>query len=133
MPIKSSCLPLFINFEKSVENLLSSKIKILESDGGMEFSSHTFQQFLIKHEITHWISCPHTPQQKVIVKCKHKYIVETSLALMTRSSMPNKYCDYAFYIATFLIHLPIQTIHNLSPWPISYHKPPNYSMLKVIG
>jgi hypothetical protein len=51
----------FVKFKSLAENQLSSKIKTLQSDGGGEYMSNQFQNFLSTHGIFHRCSCPHTP------------------------------------------------------------------------
>jgi len=43
---KSDVLDCFINFKCLMENLLSCKLKRLQTDGGGEYTSHTFKQYL---------------------------------------------------------------------------------------
>lgn len=88
MHAKSNIYNLFCQFKAQIENLLSVKIKILQSGGGKEFMSKTFQSFLTQNEMTHRISCPHTPQQNGSVERKHCHIVETGLSLSSHSHMP---------------------------------------------
>ncbi|BBH01204.1 transposable element gene [Prunus dulcis] len=71
-----------------VENLFSTKIKALQTDGGGEYTSHIFHNFLVTHGIDHRISCPHHPEQNGLAERKHRHIVDTGLTLLAHASMP---------------------------------------------
>lgn len=46
MVLRSEAYDCFVKFKSLAENLLSCKMKSLQSDGGGEFISHRFQSFL---------------------------------------------------------------------------------------
>ena len=59
---KSDMLDCFIKFKCLIENLLTCKIKKLQTDGGGEYTSYHFKQFLSIHGILHRNYMPtHTP------------------------------------------------------------------------
>ncbi|MBN8086387.1 transposase family protein, partial [Vibrio vulnificus] len=79
------------------------KIKILQTDGGGEFTSLTFENHLSNCGIHHQLSCPHTPQQNGVAERKHRHIVETGLTLLFQANIPTKYWVDAFLTTIFLI------------------------------
>jgi hypothetical protein len=84
--------------------------------------------------IIHRISCPHTHQQNRIIERKHRHIIETGIALLAHSSLPQCYWVDAFQTASFLINRMLTTVlKNKSPLEVLFHKPPDYSLLKVFG
>lgn len=60
---KSGCFSAFLKFKNEAENILSTRLKILQSDGGSEFTSKRFTDFLSSHGIIHRISCPTNPKK----------------------------------------------------------------------
>jgi hypothetical protein len=50
---KSEVFQCFVKFEDLVENQFSCKIKSLQSNGGSEYTSHQFQNFLSQNGILH--------------------------------------------------------------------------------
>lgn len=52
----------FQNFHRMIENLLSLRVKTLQSDGGGEFVNNQFSSYLQTCGISHHISCPFTTQ-----------------------------------------------------------------------
>lgn len=88
------CLPnlkpiTFFEFKTYVENILSSRIKAFQSDGGVEFMSTRFQTFLASHGTVYRISCPHKPKQDGAAKRKHQQIVKIGLTLLPKAHMPS--------------------------------------------
>jgi transposase InsO family protein len=101
---KSNTLDCFIKFKCLIENLLTCKIKKLQTDGGEEYTSYHFKQFLSTHGILHRITCLYTPQQNGIVERKHRHVIETGIALLAQSHLPPKYWVEACLTAVFLIN-----------------------------
>jgi hypothetical protein len=127
-------LDCFIKFKSLIENLLSCKIKQLQTDGGGEYTSHPFKQFFTTHGIHHRITCPHTSQQNGIAERKHRYVIETGLALLAQSHLPSKYWVEACLTAVYLINrMPSQTLQNVSPYTKLFKAEPSYSGLRVFG
>lgn len=50
---KFDVMPTFVTFKRMIENRLNRTIKILQTDGGGEFTSLAFRHFLRDHGITH--------------------------------------------------------------------------------
>jgi len=131
---KSDVFVCFLKFKCLVENLLSRKIKQLQTDGGGEFTSSQFKMFLANNGIIHRISCPYTSEQNGIVERKHRHVVESGLTLLAHSHLPNKYWVDAFLTAIYLINrLPTPTLNNNTPYTKLFNAEPDYSILRVFG
>lgn len=76
MKRKSDVLFIFPQFISMVENICSSKIKYIRSDGGGEFIGHAMK-LIFNREIVHRISCLGTPEQSGVAECNYGYAVET--------------------------------------------------------
>jgi len=108
---KSNVLECFIKFKCLMENLLSCKLKRLQTSGGGEFTSHHFKQHLSTHGILHRITCPHTSQQNGIAERKHRHVIETGLALLAQSHLPPVYWVETCLTAVILTnHMPTLTL-----------------------
>ena len=57
--------------------MFERKIKIFQSDGGGEFTSHFFKNHLSNCRIHHQLSCPTTVERNGVAERKHRHIVET--------------------------------------------------------
>lgn len=60
---KSDVEPIFLQFQKHVENSLGHRIKTIQSDWGGEY--HKLHKYFQNTGITHRISCPHTHTSKM--------------------------------------------------------------------
>jgi hypothetical protein len=117
-----------------MENLLSCKIKQIQTDGGGEYTIHPFKQFLATHGIHHRITCPHTSQQNGIAERKHRHVIETGLALLAQSHLPPKFWVEACLTAVYLINrMPSHTLQNLTLYTNLFKAEPSYSELRVFG
>lgn len=131
---KSDVYSVFVKFKSLVENIFSTKIKILRSDGGGEFVNSHLASFLSSHGIFHQKSCPYTPQQNGVVERKHRHIIEVALTLISKSALPLRFWTFAFNTAVFLINrLPSPLLAHKSPFEILFRRPPDYSHLKIFG
>lgn len=86
---KSDVFAIFLAFKTHVEKIIDKSIKHVQIDWGEEYLK--LNQFFNQVGINHSISCPHTHQQNGIAECKHRHVVEVSLALLAHSHLPLKY------------------------------------------
>lgn len=129
---KNEAFKAFLSFKQTVEKLLGQSILRLQTDGGGEFRS--FIPYLKSNDIEHRMTCPHTSQQNGLVERKHRHIVETSLALLSHSSLKLEFWDDAFSTAVYLINrLPTQVHQQISSLEKIFGSKPNYSFLKTFG
>lgn len=77
---------MFVKSKTLVENLLSQKIKSVQSDDGGEFLA--LVEFFRQHDITHRWACPSAHQQKGTVERQHRHIVDSGLALLNHVGLP---------------------------------------------
>ncbi|KAK9166949.1 hypothetical protein Scep_002140 [Stephania cephalantha] len=132
LKIKSDAFPAFLHFKKFVENQFSSKIKRVQSDWGGEYRS--FKPFLDSCGIAFQHSCPHVHEQNGRAERKHRHIIEMCLTLLAHSNLPHRFWWDACEASVFLINrLPTRILKGLSPYEKLYHKPPDYSLLRVFG
>jgi hypothetical protein len=123
-------MPTFLQFQVMVERLLNHKIISVQSDWGSEFRNlYKYFQFV---GITHRLSCPHTHRQQGCVEYKHRHLIDTTLALLTDSHLPQKYRDEACLISCYLINrMPTRLLQNQSSFELLFHTTPDYTFLKI--
>jgi hypothetical protein len=87
----------------------------VQSDWGGEYRNlHSYFQ---THGITHRISCPHTHQKQGCVERKHRHLIDTTLALLAESHLPQKFWNEACLTSCYLINrLPTPLLQNKSPF-----------------
>lgn len=71
---KSAVFLTFTAFHAMIENTLRERLITLRSDGGGEFMSGEFQEYLRRKGIRHECSCPHTPEQDSVFHDRTKHI-----------------------------------------------------------
>ncbi len=79
----------FLNFKAMVEKEKGVNIKCLRSDGGGEYFSNEFSEYLREQEIQRKYSCSYSPWQNGIVERKDKHIVEITRAMLNEKNLSN--------------------------------------------
>ncbi|KAM5580161.1 hypothetical protein ABKV19_009748 [Rosa sericea] len=134
MKNKSEVYSIFVHFHKQVENLLSTKIKMLQTDEGGEYTSLALRQYLANHGICQRFSCPKHPEQNGLAERKHRHIVDTGLTLLAHAHVPSTYWVEAFNSAIYIINrLPSPVIQYSTPYTKLFHREPQYKFLRVFG
>lgn len=101
---KSEVASVFIRFHAYIVTQYKAQVQLLQSDGGGEYISHMFKEFLASKGIVHQLSCPYTPQQNGLAERKNRHLIETALALLTTAKLPLMFWFYVVTHATFLIN-----------------------------
>ncbi|PKU87366.1 Retrovirus-related Pol polyprotein from transposon TNT 1-94 [Dendrobium catenatum] len=117
-----------------INNQFKTKILILRSDGGGEYTSHSFRNYLAANGITHQMSCPHTPEQNGIAERKHRHIIEMTRTLLHSANLPLSFWAEATTTAVYLINrLPSSVIQNQTPYHKLNGSPASYAHLRIFG
>lgn len=90
------------------------KLKAILTDSAKEFLC--LATYLNKHGNRHKLICPHTHQQNGSTERKHRHVVDTSLSLVTRTSLPRKIWGDAFISFVHIIMLPTSILKNISSY-----------------
>jgi hypothetical protein len=115
-----------------VERMFNRKIIAVQSDWGSEYEH--LNSFFCTLGITHLVSYPHAHQQNGATERKHRHIVEMGLALLAHASMPLKYWDQAFLIATHMINrTPTKILDYDTPIYRLLGATPNYTNMRTFG
>lgn len=131
---KSDVLSQFVKFCAFVKTHFDSHIKVFQTDGGGEYNSKAFANFLDSQGILHQCTCPYTPQQNGVAERKNRHVVETAITLMSVASLSKSFWFHSVAHSCFLINrMPCKSLQMLSPYELLFHKPPDLSILKVFG
>jgi hypothetical protein len=124
----------FLNFKAMVEKEKGVNIKCLRFDGGGEYFSNEFNEYLKEHGIQRKYSCSYSPQQNGIAKRKNKHIVEITRAMSNEKNFPNYFCAQVVATAVYIMNrTPTTIIHGMAPEEKFTGKKPDVSHLKVFG
>ncbi|PKU86422.1 Retrovirus-related Pol polyprotein from transposon TNT 1-94 [Dendrobium catenatum] len=131
---KAEVFTKFQQFCALVNTKFNSKIQTLRTDGGGEYNSSVFRDFLLQQGITHQMSCPHTPEQNGTAERKHRHLIELTRTLLHAASMPNSFWAEAVSTANYLInHLPSSALNNKTPYAQLHGVTTSYNHLKTFG
>jgi hypothetical protein len=129
---KFEAFQFFKEFQTLVELMLNRKIITMQTDWGGEYER--LNSFSHSVGITHHVSCPYAHQQNGVTEQKHRHIVEMELSLLATASMPLKFWDQAFLVATHLInHTPTNILDYDTPLHRLLGATPDYTNLCVFG
>lgn len=92
--IKMKCVQCSLDYISFSLITLQFQLNLYKVMGG-EYTSKTFQSFLLDKGITHQISCLHTPEQNRLAERKHRPIVETLITLQQTISLPAIFWSFA--------------------------------------
>lgn len=95
----------------------NASIKSFQFNGGGEYMSREFKEFLARKGITHMVSRPYTPQQNGITELRHRHVIETTITLLTKASLPQRFWYHACSHAILLINrMPSKCLDLKSPY-----------------
>ncbi|KAM1422622.1 hypothetical protein ACFX2I_004733 [Malus domestica] len=134
MSNKSDVFQIFVRFYHFVFTQFGVHIKGLQTDGGGEYVSKAFTDFLASKGISSFISCPYTPQQNGVAERKHRHIVETAITLLNAAGLSSEFWYFACAHSVFLINrMPCKILALSSPYQMLYRKIPDVHSLKIFG
>ncbi|GAU35215.1 hypothetical protein TSUD_204910 [Trifolium subterraneum] len=86
---KSESFDVFKKFKKKVEKESEKSIKIFRTDGGGEFTSNEFKQFLVEQGIEHEVTAPYTPQHNGLAERRNRTVLNMVRSMLREKSLPS--------------------------------------------
>ena len=122
----------FKAFEAMMERQHGVNIQCLRSDGGGEYSSKEFQNYLKSQSIRWEHSAPRNPQLNGRAERLNRTIIEMARCLMIDAELEHRYWQYAATMAVYIrnrtpstsnigLHSPYQLLYGHNPDFITYH------------
>jgi len=133
---KSDFLPIFCAFQKLVENLFNTKIKMFQSDGGREFDNTSLGAHFLERGVYFRKSCPETQPQNGVAEHKHRHLNEIARSFLVEAHMPATFWVEAIQTVVFVanrLRLPTPNLQGHSPFEKLFHRLPAYNFLKSFG
>ena len=116
MQNKSEVFGHFKDFKAMAEKETGMQIKTWRSDGGGEYFSNEFSDFLQKHGVRRQFTCRYTPQQNGVAERKNRHIAKVARALMAEKNMPHHFWDEAVNSAVYIMkRTPTAAVHDVTP------------------
>ncbi len=124
----------FLNFKAMVEKEKGVSIKCLKSEGGAEYFSNEFNEYLKEHGIQRKYSCSYSPQQDGVVERKNRHIAEITRAMFNEKNLPNYFWAEAIVTAVYIMNrTPTAAVHGMTLEEKFTGKKLNVSHLKMFG
>ncbi|KAL4575763.1 hypothetical protein LXL04_011848 [Taraxacum kok-saghyz] len=101
---KSETCPTFKNFKVYIERQSGHQIKTLISDGGGEYTSNHFLDYLKENGIHYQMTTRYTPQQDGVAKRANRTIIEKARSMLRNKNLDNTYWGEAVACACYLIN-----------------------------
>ncbi len=124
----------FLNFKAMVEKEKGVNIKCLRSDGGREYFSNEFSEYLKEHGIQRKYSCSYSPQQNGVAERKNRHIAEITCAMLNEKNLQNYFWVEAVATVVYIMNRTrTTTVHGMTPEEKFTGKKPDVSHLRVFG
>ncbi len=137
MKKKSDALEAFKDFLMEAECQLGKKLKVLCTNGGGEYFSAEFIQYLKNSGIIHEKTNPNTPQENGMAECVNRTLVTMSIAMLksTKSNIGHTAWPYALQHATLIKNIvPHSSLPNgVSPYELWTGNKPSVSTICTFG
>jgi transposase InsO family protein len=122
----------FLNFKTMVQKEKGVNIKCLRSNGGGEYFSNEFSEYLKEHGIQRKYACSYSPQQNGAGEKKNRHIIKITHAMLNEKNLSNYFWAKAVAITMYIMNrTSITTVHSMTLEFTS--KKPDVSHLRVFG
>jgi hypothetical protein len=117
-----------------VEREKGVSMKCLRSDGGGEYFSKEFNEYLKEHGIQRKYSCSYSPQQNGVAERKNRHIAEIARAMLNEKNLPNYFwVEMVTTIVYIMNRTPTVAIHGMTLEEKFISKKPNVSHFRMFG
>jgi hypothetical protein len=118
-----------------VQNVHSSKIKNVVTNGGGEFcSACKFEKFYAKHGIIHHVTAPYTPQKNSIAERGNCMTSKKARSLLKQANLPSSLWGEAVITAAFYENItPMKRLKWKSAYKVWFGKSLDYLRLQSFG
>ena len=123
----------FREFEARVTNETGLKIKTLRTDGGGEYTSAKFENFLKQKGIQHEVTAPYSPQQNGVAERMNRTLVEAARSMIFNAGLSKAYWGEAVATAAYVRNRVVTSSTGVTPYERWYGEKPDVSQLKVFG
>ncbi|TYK00843.1 gag/pol protein [Cucumis melo var. makuwa] len=133
MEHKSKALEKFKEYKAKVQNLLSRKNKILQSDQGGEYMDLRFQGYMIEHGIQSQLSAPGTPQLNRVSKRRTRTLLDMVHSMMSYTQLPSTFWGYIIETAVHILNNVSSKSVSETPFKLWKRRKPSLSHFRIWG
>jgi hypothetical protein len=131
---KSESFSRLKRWKLEVEREANLKLQYLKSDGGKEFSSKEFKEWLTSEGVVHEISAPYEHEQNGLAERCIQNVSQRAMCQLFSANMSQGFWPYAVETAAYLINRsPTTTLDNKTPYKAWKGKRPSIKHLHAFG
>ena len=132
---KAEIFDIFKQFEALVSNRTDSRIGTLHTDGGGEYVSNDFEQYLVTQGIHHQLTVRYSPEQNGVAERYNRTICESARAMVFRANLSKRFWAEAVVTAVYTRNrLPTKAVpEKTTPYELWFKAKPDISHFKVFG
>ena len=130
---KSEVPKAFKIFSSKMEADTNKKIKVLRSDGGGEYCSKDFRDWLANSGIIHRITPPYTPQLNGVAERSNRTIVESARSQMYGKKVPLELWGLAVQCAVYVQNRTTSCTNSKTPLNIGTRRNQTFLISKSSG
>nr|GEY54277.1 hypothetical protein [Tanacetum cinerariifolium] len=120
--------------KNGIENQLSLKVKIIQSNNGPELKNNDLNQFCRMKGIKRQFSVPRTPQQNGIAERKNRTLIEAARTMQVDSLLPIPFWAEAVNTACYVQNRVLVTKHlNKTPYELLLGRIPSIGFMRPFG
>jgi len=124
----------FCEWKELVENQVNKKVKILQTDNGLEFYNLKFDEFCKQNGIERHRTCTYTPQQNGVTERMNRTLMEKVRCLLNESGLEEVFWAEAAATAAYLVNKsPASAVYHNVPEDLWLDKKPGYKHLRRFG
>ena len=125
---------MFQEFHAKVTGESGERIGVLKTDGGGEYRSREFAQYLLKHQIEDEVTVPDSPEMNGLAERINRTILEKAKCMCAHADVPRSLWAEAASTAAYVYNrLPNTPLKGKSPYEVWYSRKPDISNLRVFG
>jgi hypothetical protein len=131
---KSDTFNKFVEYYNNVTTFHGRPIKNVIFDGGGEFNSKAFTEFLKQKGVSIHVTAPYTPQQNAVAERGNRTTSEKARALLKQANLPAEYWGEAVCTAVFLENItPTRQLKWKTPHELWFDRQFDVSRLRPFG
>ena len=131
---KSEALEKFKEWKALREKESGKQVKRFRTDGGGEYTSKKFAEYLKSEGILKETTTPYSPQSNGVVERANRTIMERVRCMLDDAGLSKKYWAFAVSVAVYLKNrTPTRSVVGKTPYEAWHGRKPSLKHLRVFG
>jgi hypothetical protein len=134
LKLKSDVFDSFKLFVCKLKSETNHNIRTLRSDGGGEFLSTEFVNWLTEKCIRHETTVAHTPQQNGVIERDHRTTGEAERsAMLNMKNIPQELWAESYNCAVYTLNRTLSSTISATPYELWFGRKPKLDHLRIFG